>query len=341
MNIFLKRFEELAIKLRGRYKSDLFFHTVVDVGALSTGFIAVCIAIVVVSLVSQKVDWYFFIFLLVLSLVTTVLFARLMLRPVRDTLRYQKLFISNIAHELRTPLSTIKTTTEVALLDDTLSVASKKIYAEILGELDRISNIINNLLSLSTLTRPERIEFENVDLGPIVDDVEKELSELARERGVQMVVKKDAYRIVWGNRVALEQIVMNLIKNALMFTPVGSGGVVSVAVKPDGDAVTFSVSDTGIGISQNDLFHIFEPFYRVETSRARTIKKTGSGLGLSIVNELVKVQHGKIHIQSMPQSGTTVSVSFPAGIETHVQGKILRERHKGSEISVDFSRNTI
>ncbi len=332
---------ELGIAWREKYKSDLFFRTIVNIGALSAAFVLACLIAFALSFLIQAVAWYIFVGILLLALAFVVLLAWVVLRPVRDTLHYQKLFISNIAHELRTPLSIIKTSTEVALLDHKLTPSSKQTHADVLIELDRISEIINNLLSLNRLTRPERIEFKNVDLGPLLDEVTRGLSSLARERGIEMIVKKDSYRVVWGNATALEQVMMNLIKNAISYNPKGVGGTVTISLKPDyRGSIVLSVTDTGIGIAQNDLFHIFEPFYRADTSRSRDIKKNGSGLGLTIVNELVKVHNGRIHIQSIPRKSTTVSVFLPSGGEpdpTHTQ-TVDEHQQGGSEISVDFSK---
>src|SRR5262249_49110888 len=158
---------------------------------------------------------------------------------------------------------------------------------------NRISEIINNLLSLSTLTRPERMQLSNTELGPIVQAVVKRHEMLAQERNLKLLVKCDPYTTVWGNAIALEQVVTNLIKNAISYTPKDTGGAVSVVVRPDEEMMLMSVTDQGIGISQEDLLHIFEPFYRADISRVRKIKKEGSGLALTIVNEIVRTHRGK------------------------------------------------
>ena len=336
----MRRFEELGIVLREKYRTDLFFRTSTYIGFLSIGFVLVCVIAFAFALWIHWLAWYIFNGILLIALICALIFAHILLKPIRDTLRYQKLFISNIAHELRTPLSVIKTSTEVALLDDRITASSRTTHTDVLSELDRVSHILDNLLSLNILNRPERIEFNHVDLGPLADNVVKQLSSLARERGIEIIVKKDAYRIVWGNATALEQIMMNLIKNAVSYTPKGVGGEVTILIQPDYQgSIIFSVSDTGIGISQRDLFHIFEPFYRADTSRVRNIRKVGSGLGLTIVNELVRIQHGKIHIRSVPRKGTTVSVSLPSKIEMNPPSMQAHAGSKeGSEISLDFSK---
>lgn len=271
----------------------------------------VCVAAFLFSLYNPAQKWYAFGGVVVLSGLFGVLLARFTLKPARETLRYQKLFISNVAHELRTPLSVIKTSTEVALIDDTLPKDIKDTLHDVGEELDRISEIINNLLSLNTLTRPERMQFQHVDMEPVVKTVIARYLSLAQERGIRLVFKKGGHTSVWGNAGALEQIITNLVKNAISYTPKDTEGVVSVTVQPEEENVLISVSDTGIGIGEEDLFHIFEPFYRADMSRVRRIRKSGSGLGLTIVNELVRMHHGKIQVQSTERKGTIVSILLP------------------------------
>ena len=236
--------------------------------------------------------------------------ARVTLAPTRNALAAQKQFIGNIAHELRTPLSIIKTNTEVSLLDSTIDVGLQRTMRSNIEELDRISEIINNLLTFSAYVRPDRMEFANVDLGDVVDTAAGKLAYLSRRKQIDVAVRKNDFRLVWGNGTALEQIVTNLLKNAISYTP--DRGRISVTVEPNYRGfIELVIKDTGIGIARRDLFRIFEPFYRTDRSRAR--RKGGSGLGLAIVNELVKVHHGTIKVLSAPGRGTTVFVLLPCG----------------------------
>ncbi|MDE1925309.1 MAG: HAMP domain-containing histidine kinase [Patescibacteria group bacterium] len=334
---YLKRFAEWAIGLRERYTSDLFFRTTLHVVTLQSLLVLFCIAAFWLSLYNPAYQWYAFGGVVLFAVIFGILLARFTLGPARDTLRYQKLFISNVAHELRTPLSIIKTSSEVALIDGGLPAAVRRTFGDIASELDRVSEIINNLLSLNTLTRPERMRFGNVALAPLVNLVVKRHTALAKERNIKLKVKWDNYQTVWGNATALEQIVANLVKNAIAYTPKGAHGVVSILIQPRGDMVLLSVQDSGIGISQEDLSHIFEPFYRADISRVRKVKKSGSGLGLTIVNEIVRVHHGKIQIQSIRRKGTTVSVYLPKGLDSSAPAL----RHSGiqpqNEVMLDFS----
>jgi signal transduction histidine kinase len=232
------------------------------------------------------------------------------LKPSREALASQKQFIANIAHELRTPLSVMKTNIEVALMDKYLNRSVRESLLGNVDELDRAADIINNLLSFNTLQNPEQIKFENCDLGEVAEKVAAKLSALAEEKGIQLSVTKGEFVTVWGNATALEQVVFNVTKNALLFTE--SAGKVAVSVLPDYRGhIEVSVSDTGIGISQHVLPHILEPFYRADSSRTRW--QGGSGLGLTIVSELVKLHGGKISIKSKESEGTTIVIAVPCG----------------------------
>lgn len=373
---YLKPYVEWVTGLREKYRTDLFFRTTTHVILLQAGMVLILIiafwivleynnhaigmfvvdnirAILTnaplqtpdqlahsISGIQARSIWYIFAGVIVIAIGFGVLLARFTLRPARDTLRYQKLFISNIAHELRTPLSTIKISSEVAMLDPELPSPIRKVFHSTIDELDRISSIINNLLSLDMFTRPERIQFADTDLGAIIETTVKRLNSFAEERDIKIVVKMDSYRTVWGNATALEQVVTNIIKNAISYTPRDSGGVVTVVLAlHDRNRIIFSVTDTGIGIAQEDLFHIFEPFYRADTSRVRRVKQTGSGLGLAIVNEIVRIHHGRITIRSALRQGTTVSVYLPSGTPNMDAAPVHMEHTtpSESEVSVDFS----
>ncbi len=142
-------------------------------------------------------------------------------------------------------------------------------------------------------------------------------------------------RVVWGNTTALEQIVMNVIKNAISYT--SDRGRILVTIEPvHPDLIEFTVQDSGKGIARRDLFRIFEPYYRVDPSRKRG--EGGSGLGLTIVSELVKLHNGKISVRSAEGRGTTVTVLIPAGKqELGAPGHTKKKDDSASEIAVDFS----
>jgi signal transduction histidine kinase len=292
-----------------------------------------------IDAVKEDAYTYAFLGLVLLSILFGVLITRFALWPTRNSLQFQKRFIGNIAHEIRTPLAIIKTNTEVALFDPALKPEIRQVFEDTIVELDRISETINNLLSFDTLTRPRRMPFEPTDVGAIARGALERHKALADSRGVSLREDICDGCLVNGNAVALEQVVTNLVKNAVNYTPKDKDGVVTVTVAPDASKkVLVSVKDTGIGIGQKDLFHIFEPFYRGDTSRARGIGTGTSGLGLAIVNEIVRLHKGAISIRSRPNEGTEIRVLLPAASgASFVDPFASADKDDASEVSVDFS----
>ena len=265
------------------------------------------------------------------------LVTRFALTPARNALAAQKRFIGDIAHELRTPLSVIRTNTEVRLFDTDVSREARELHQSNLEELDRISSLIDNLLTLNSFVRPEQMPFGNVDLGKVARRVLDRFDDLARTHHVRTKLSAARNHPAWGNAAALEQILMNLVKNAIQHT---RGGEVRVTVGPStSGALELVVSDTGSGIRREDLLHIFEPFYRGDRARTRA-GGAGSGLGLAIVNELILLHRGRIRIQSAPEIGTRVTVTLPYG---HPARGKRRERQAPystteGEAAADFTR---
>lgn len=367
---YCRRFVGLATVWLNKYRDDPFFRTEINVIALQVSFGLVILGLVGISFsliyrdiatailqgiqaeggattpdilgnaIVGKIQQIRTSNMLAVSsavVLTTVLFgwiiARLTLAPARNALAAQKQFIGNIAHEIRTPLSVIKTNTEVTLLDPQITSDVKETLVSNIEELDRISDIINNLLSLSILVRPERMEFSTIDLSLVVADTVAKFSHLAQKSEIEVTLRKTPKQMVLGSRSALMQIVGNVLKNALTYTP--RRGHITVTVEPTIDGIALVVEDSGIGIARKDLFRIFEPFYRADQSRTRNTG--GTGLGLAIVSELVKLHHGKIVIRSAVGRGTSVVIYFPAAREqTRTGNRDLREGQ--NEIAVDFSR---
>lgn len=370
---YSRRFVALVIDLPDRYHFDPFFRTEVHVIALQIAFATVILVLVGTSFsflyhdVSlaitagirasavtgnsgllapaivqeiQQIRSQNLLAILGIIIITTTFFgyliARTTLRPTRNALAAQKQFIGNIAHELRTPLSVIRTNTEIALFEINIPSEVEEMLRSNVEEIDRISEIINNLLSLSTLIRPGRMEFANVDLHKIAADTIEKYAPLAKKNKLRVTLRKASSGLVWGNTIALEQIVGNLLKNALNYTP--PDGHVMVTIEPTVDGlVELSIKDSGIGISRKDLFRIFEPFYRAEPSRTRA--QGSSGLGLTIVSELLKLHQGKIAIRSAMGRGTTVTILIPqAHKHQSAAKKNPNDEHAElDEIAVDFS----
>jgi signal transduction histidine kinase len=284
---------------------------------------------------------YTFVIIIALNVLFGLLLIRFALSPTRSSVQFQKRFIGNIAHEIRTPLAIIKTSSEVSLMDPALNPEIRVTLRDTIGELDRISEILNNLLSLDTLVRPERMKLEPVELLPLAQRILERHRNLANSRGVALSLTiRGKQQTILGNSVALEEVLTNLLKNAINYTPANHDGKVSMHIEREfGDRISLSVIDTGIGIAQKDLMHIFEPFYRGDNSRARNIGTGTSGLGLAIVNEITRMHHGRITVRSIPDNGTTIKISFPAVKQAEKPNQLNATTlpNEGTEITLDFS----
>ena len=228
------------------------------------------------------------------------------LRQVETTRRE---FVSNVSHELRTPLSSVKALAEAlengALEDpDTARDFVRRIH----GEADRMSALVDELLELSRLESGQApLEMETVDVAALARG-EIEAFQLRAEAAGAVLESRlpEAPALVRGERDKLRQVLVNLLDNALKFTP--SGGAVTVFVRTAAGGVQVSVRDTGAGIPAEHLPHVFERFYKVDRAR----RDGGTGLGLAIVRHIVEAHGGTAQAESREGEGTTVSVTLRA-----------------------------
>lgn len=220
-------------------------------------------------------------------------------------------FVSNASHELKTPLSTMKILIETMLYQDRLDEAmTKEFLGDINKEIDRLSSIIGDLLTLVKMDDSEtRLSSENVSLNLLLEDNLRRLQPLAREKGVEMSLQLREPLSVTGDPNRLTQVFYNLMDNAVKYTPRG-GRVRVELVRKDKRAVV-RVADTGIGIPKADQIHVFDRFYRVDKARSR--ETGGTGLGLSIVKQIVLLHGGTVTLASEEDKGSTFTVELPMG----------------------------
>lgn len=270
-----------------------------------------------------------------LALVMIYLIVRVAFRPVRETLTSQKRFISNVAHELRTPIATLKIQAEAFLLEPNTTPAVRALLDANIVELNRLSDVINNLLSIDPPLNAPGVTFTRVNLARVAQTVINNIHLLYEKKHVNISFKKEGLVFVWGNQSALDQIIANVLKNAITHSHPYSQ--ISVVVHPTSfDMVELCIEDHGVGIPREELPRVFEPFYRTDTSRTRTNASGGAGLGLAIVNELVKLHRGRIHIRSTVGKGTTVIIHFPiAALQEITLSPRLSPRP--NEVIVDYA----
>jgi two-component system phosphate regulon sensor histidine kinase PhoR len=234
----------------------------------------------------------------------------------RDVSRLKQLeqvrreFVANVSHELRTPLSIFHGYVE-NLLDN--PDIPKEDLTSILGILKRhsarLNALLEDLLSIARLeARTEIFTPEPIELPPFIERVAQDWSARLAAKGVSLKVElpEDLPRLT-ADPLRLEQVVGNLMENALKYTP--SGGSISVCARVEGREFVLCVSDTGAGILPQDLPHIFERFYRAEKSRTRD--HGGTGLGLSIVKHIVQTHGGTATAESQYGKGTSIILRFP------------------------------
>lgn len=245
--------------------------------------------------------------IIVLGAVGSYWFARRTLQPIDESVERQGRFISDASHELRTPLTAIQTETEVGLRDPKLTLKeAKALLASNLEEAKRLSALTSSLLELSS--GQQTLQLEPVQLSEVLTRALAQV-EPARANADAKLTTTVANEAVLGSAPQLEELFVILLDNAIKYSP--SGAQVSVAAKQQGRQVTITVRDTGVGIAAHDLPHIFDRFYRADTSRSKR-HIDGHGLGLSIAQQIVDTHNGHIAATSKPGKGTTFVVRLLA-----------------------------
>ncbi|WP_088103794.1 two-component system histidine kinase PnpS [Halalkalibacter urbisdiaboli] len=220
----------------------------------------------------------------------------------------RKDFVANVSHELKTPVTSIRGFSET-LLDGAMEEPElrEKFINIIWKESERLQGLIHDLLELSKIEQSYfKLNWQPTDLGEIVSDVFMILSEKSEKKGISLELRAEGNFELDGDPERLKQIIINLVNNGIMYTP--SGGTVLIQLEETEELIELQVSDTGIGISEQELPRIFERFYRVD--RARSRNSGGTGLGLAIVKHLVEAHHGKINVESKIGEGTRFIIQF-------------------------------
>lgn len=227
-------------------------------------------------------------------------------REKREQLRRE--FTSNVSHELKTPLTSIRGFSEVLAAGMFRSKDDVQHFGERIHEqADRLLGMIEEIIHLSHIEERHKTQpWQAVNLQAIVEDVVSFMEPVLEKKQVRIHCTLESAS-VFGEAVRLREVVMNLIDNAVKYNR--PGGHVYVTVKKEGKQVVFSVRDTGIGIPEDKQKRVFERFYRVDASRSKQIE--GSGLGLSIVKHIVEQHQGRIILKSKEWEGTLITVCFP------------------------------
>jgi len=212
----------------------------------------------------------------------------------------------NIAHDLRSPLARIRGVAEMALSTSATAEEHKTMAGSMIEECDRLLGMINAMLDIAEAeSGAGEITLEEVDLVSLIQRACELFQAIAEENRVTIATELPESCLVYGETRKFQRMVANLLDNALKFTP--PQGTVTVSLKADNGQVAISVSDTGIGISEGDLPHVFKRFYRCDNSRA----EQGTGLGLSLVKAIAGSLGGSVNATSHLGKGSTFTVILP------------------------------
>jgi two-component system OmpR family sensor kinase len=230
-----------------------------------------------------------------------------MLARLESLFQAQQRLVADVSHDLRTPLTTIRGNLDLLRRGAADDPAMRAEALRAIGdETERMSRLVNDLLLLAQADAGLKLRQQPVELDTLMLEVYRQAQMMATAQGVTVRLGGEDQALVRGDLDRLRQLLLNLVDNAIKYTP--SGGQVTLTLSRDDGWVQLSVTDTGIGIAPEDLPHIFERFYRADRSRAR---RGGSGLGLAIVNWIAEAHGGRLEVTSEVGHGSTFTVWLP------------------------------
>jgi heavy metal sensor kinase len=220
----------------------------------------------------------------------------------------QRQFTADASHELRTPLAIVQAESTLALRKKRTPDNYRKSLELISQEAGHMSAIVGKLLYLARIDAgKDQVNFERINLKELLTELSSDTEVLAREKGIEFKLAPLEDLSIEGDRVKLEQLFLNLLENAIRYTP--SEGSISASIVREGKTVVIAIKDTGIGISKQHIPHLFKRFYRVDKARSRA--EGGAGLGLAICQHIAEAHGGRIEVESKVGEGSTFSVFIP------------------------------
>ena len=218
-------------------------------------------------------------------------------------------FVSNVSHELKTPLSSIKVLGESMLLQEEVDPhVFKEFLTDINSEIDRMTKIINDLLALVMLDRTEQIlNLSSFKLNTTLEDICRRLKPLADQKDIGLYLDDPVAVILEGDEMKLSLALSNVIENGIKYT--NDGGSVTISLGLENQNAVLTIKDTGIGIGEEDQLRVYDRFYRADKTRSRATG--GTGLGLSITHKIILLHNGSIRINSKDNEGTDFVIKLP------------------------------
>lgn len=249
-----------------------------------------------------------------ITLGISYLIAGIALQPIKTSLQKQKQFLADTSHELKTPLTIIKTELEVFLRSKQniggkeLHLRNRKGVISNLEEIERMQQIIDNLLTLSRIENYENdFAFTKYSALKVIDQTVQKLQETAKRKHIVLSIEANDPFDIPLDKVKFSQAIFNIVYNAIKYTK--NGGKVHIMLKKNKNHAVISISDTGVGIAKTDLPYIFERFFRSNTQFTKRV--SGTGLGLAITKLIIEKHNGIISIDSVLNQGTTVIIQLP------------------------------
>jgi signal transduction histidine kinase len=229
-----------------------------------------------------------------------------MVERIQMLIKGMKEVTDSIAHDLRSPVTRMRGLAEVTLTTERLNAECEAMAGSVVEECDRLLGMINGILEISAAESGiVPLHLHKVDVSEIARDACELFQPAAEDKGITVTVEAPGPACVDGDLQKLQRVLANLLDNAVKYTE--SGGQIGISVTKDDGRVIIVMKDTGIGIAESDLSHIFERFYRADKSRS----KPGSGLGLTLAKAFVSAHDGKITVTSRLGEGSTFTVNLP------------------------------
>ena len=234
-----------------------------------------------------------------------------MLARLETSFRTLRRFTADASHELKTPLTVLRSGIERAITHPEVRPEVLEVLEDTLLEVKRMTELVDSLLTLARADEGRApLHVEQVDLRDLMNETAETAGILGEQASVTVTVAAPRRaRMLSVDRNRIRQLLMNLLTNAIKYTPVG--GKVTFDATIRGDDVVFTVSDTGVGIAPGDLPHVFDRFWRADPARSRTGQRSGAGLGLAISKWIAEAHGGSIQVNSRPGKGTTMIVTLP------------------------------
>jgi heavy metal sensor kinase len=251
-----------------------------------------------------------------LEQLTTAL--NLMIARLEDAFLHNRRFMADASHEMRTPLTIVRGELEALVRSPKAGKEIKDSMGSALEEVERLARIVENMFAIARLDAGEaQPKWTKFDFSKLAGGTAEQMLQLAEDKGISITCHAAEPVAVEGDRSRLKQVVVNLLDNAIKYTP--KGGAIRLNVRETESKAVLEVEDTGIGIPYDEQAHIFERFYRVDKTRSREMG--GAGLGLSIVKSICTAHGGTVEVESNERRGSRFRVELPKASETDEETK--------------------